>query len=122
MLITKHTKSNFDSLALRCYNNLDALIKRDTEFTKETGIKYNYFAAEKYHRLLREYYFTAEAKENTTLKTEYIDAHQELEEILEEYRKANEENERPYDRDVLAFYCKEFKRVVQGLKYKPAEL
>ena len=117
MLITKYTKKNFDDLALRCYNNLDELIKRDAEFTKKTGIKYNYFAAEKYHRLLREYYFIAEAKENTTLKTEYIDAHQELEEILDEYKEMGND-----DRDYLAFYCKEFKRLVQGLKYKPTEM
>ena len=117
MLITKHTKKNFDELALWCYNNLDELIENDAKFTKSTGIKYNYFAAEKYLRLLWEYYFVAEAKENTTLKTEYIDAHQEIEEILDEYKGIGED-----DWDYLAFYCKEFKRLVQGLKYKPVEM
>lgn len=66
------------------------------------------------HKLLQ-YLDKAEEKWETTMKIEYYEAIQDLEDILDnEYTGLSNED--------LKYYVDEFKRIMKGLKYKQKEI
>lgn len=104
-------KKTYEKLQDYMANDLYAQIK-------DVNYKYSASAAVKYYCLL-EYYLSLTSKRAKTYKIEkYKNAEQEIAELLVKYDQDTKVNgwtpKRGYTWEILAYYCREYKRIYKG--------